>query len=126
MLLSSLFTRACEETLSALQVAVASVPTLKNFDVNAPENALVDKAFTTARSKIQGCFSHFEVGTLLSLMNCESHLTDSDLYLQLTSHWVHYEKIFQQAAEKDRTRTAQLGEVLTSVSRFLYLRFTWL
>ena len=46
--------------------------------------------------------------------------------IQLTSHWVHYEKIFQQAVEKDRTRTAQLGEVLTSVSHLLYPRSPWL
>jgi len=83
---------ACGETLSALQIATASVPTLRNFDVNAPENAHVDKAFASARTKIQGCFSHFG----------------------LASHWAHYEKIFQQAADKDRSRTAQLGEVLAS------------
>jgi hypothetical protein len=94
--------------------------------VNAPENALVDKAFTTARSKIQGCFSHFGVGTLLSFMNSKSHQTDCALDLQLASHWAHYEKIFQQAAEKDRSRTAQLGEVLASVSYLLYPRSPWL
>jgi len=94
--------------------------------VNAPENALVENAFTIARSKIQGCFSHFGVGTLLSLMNFKSHQTDYALDLQLTSHWAHYEKIFQQAAEKDRCRTAQLGEVLASVSYLLYRRSPWL
>ncbi|KAH9975206.1 hypothetical protein BJV74DRAFT_180899 [Russula compacta] len=83
---------ACKETLTALQVAAASISTLRNFDINSPENAHVDKTFTKARTKIQGCFNRFG----------------------LTSHWVHYEKIFQQAAEKDRSRTAQLGDILAS------------
>ncbi|KAI0271912.1 hypothetical protein BGY98DRAFT_1125086 [Russula aff. rugulosa BPL654] len=83
---------ACRESLAALQVAAASVPTLKNFDMNAPEDARVNGALDAARKEIQGCFDHFG----------------------LTSHWVHYERIFEQAAEKDRLRTAQLGKVLAS------------
>ncbi|KAF8491570.1 hypothetical protein F5888DRAFT_1807298 [Russula emetica] len=81
-----------EESLAALQVAAASVPTLKNFDMNAPEDARVSGALDAARKEIQGCFDHFG----------------------LTSYWAHYERIFKQAAEKDRLRTAQLGKVLAS------------
>lgn len=84
--------KACKESLTALQVAAASVPTLKNFDMNAPEDARVNGALDAARKEIQGCFDHFG----------------------LTSHWDHYERIFKQAAEKDRLRTAQLGKVLAS------------
>jgi len=83
---------ACQETLAALQVAAATVTTLRTFDMNAPENARVGQAFIVARTKIQDCFNHFG----------------------LTDHWAHYEKIFQQAAEKDRSRAAQLSEVLAS------------
>jgi len=83
---------ACRESLVALQVAAASVPTLKNFDMNAPEDARVNGALDAARKEIQRCFDHFE----------------------LTSHWARYERIFKQAAEKDRLRTAQLGKVLAS------------
>ncbi|KAH9953633.1 hypothetical protein BC827DRAFT_1159128 [Russula dissimulans] len=83
---------ACQGTLVALQVAAASVTTLRNFDMNAPENSGVGGVFIVARTKIQDCFNHFG----------------------LADHWTHYEKIFQQAAEKDRSRTAQLSEILAS------------
>ena len=62
-------TRACKESLAALQVAAASVPTLKNFDMNAPEDARVNGALDAARKEIQGCFDHFGVGASLSAMN---------------------------------------------------------
>jgi hypothetical protein len=65
-------TRACRESLTALRVAAASVPTLKNFDMNAPEDARVGEALVAARKEIQGCFNHFEVGTSLSTMNPSS------------------------------------------------------
>jgi hypothetical protein len=84
--------KACRESLAALKVAADSLPTLKNLDMNAPEDARVGEALVAARKEIQGCFDHFA----------------------LTSHWTHYEKIFKQAAEKDRLRTAQLGKVLAS------------
>ncbi|KAI0249014.1 hypothetical protein BJV78DRAFT_1231568 [Lactifluus subvellereus] len=80
----------CKETLAALQIAAASVSTLRSFEMNMPEHARVDNAFTVARTKIQDCFIHFG----------------------LVSHWDRYERIFQQAVEKDRSRTAQLGEIL--------------
>ncbi|KAI0291654.1 hypothetical protein B0F90DRAFT_1823677 [Multifurca ochricompacta] len=82
----------CKETLVALQTAAASVPSLRGYDIDAPENSLIDDAFTLARTKIQDCFEHFE----------------------LASHWARYEKIFRQAVEKDRARTAQLSEILTA------------
>jgi hypothetical protein len=65
-------TRACRESLAALQVAAASVPTLKNLDMNAPEDARVGEALVAARKEIQGCFDHFGVGTSLSTMNPSS------------------------------------------------------
>jgi len=86
------FEDTCKETLSALQVAVASEPTLRGFNFDAPENAHVFNAFTAARTSIRDCFEYFE----------------------LMSHWAHYERIFQQAVEKDRSRTAQLNDLLTA------------
>ncbi|KAI9450957.1 hypothetical protein F5148DRAFT_567768 [Russula earlei] len=83
---------ACRVTLTALRAAAASVTTMRDFDLNAPENSHTDKLFIVARTKIQGCFGHFG----------------------LTERWVHYEKIFLQAAEKDRSRTAQLSDILAS------------
>ena len=62
-------TRACRKSFVALQVAAASVPTLKNFDMNAPEDARVGEALVAARKEIQGCFDHFGVSTSLSTMN---------------------------------------------------------
>jgi hypothetical protein len=62
-------TRACRESLAALQVAAASVPTFKNFDMNAPEDTRVGEALVAARKEIQGCFDHFGVGTSLSTIN---------------------------------------------------------
>ena len=38
---------------------------------------------------------------------------------QLASHWAHYERIFQQAVEKDKSRTVQLNELLSAVSHSL-------
>lgn len=35
------------------------------------------------------------------------------------AHWVQYERIFQQAVEKDRSRTAQLNDLLAAVSHSL-------
>jgi hypothetical protein len=58
-------TRACRESLAALQAAAASVPTLKNFDMNAPEDVRVGEALDAARKEIQGCFDHFGVSTSL-------------------------------------------------------------
>ena len=66
------FTRACRESLAALQIAAASVPTFKNLDMNAPEDARVSDALVAARKKIQGCFDHFGVGTSLSAINHSS------------------------------------------------------
>ena len=65
-------TRACRESLAALRVAAASVPTLKNFGMNAPEDTRVNGALDAARKEIQGCFDHFGVGTSLSAVNPDS------------------------------------------------------
>ena len=65
-------TRACRESLAALQIAAASVPTFKNLDMNAPEDARVSDALVAARKKIQGCFDHFGVGTSPSTINPSS------------------------------------------------------
>ena len=48
---------------------------------------------------------------------------DSDVIVtpQLMSHWAQYERIFEQAAEKDRSRTAQLNDLLAAVSPFARL-----
>jgi hypothetical protein len=54
-------TSTCKETLAVLQVAAVSISTLRNFNMNAPEYARVDKAFAAARTKIQDCFNHFGV-----------------------------------------------------------------
>ena len=43
-------------------------------------------------------------------------LTDVIGTPQLTAHWENYERIFEQAAEKDRSRTAQLNDLLAAVS----------
>jgi hypothetical protein len=59
-------TRACRESLAALKVAADSLPTLKNLDMNAPEDARVGEALVAARKEIQGCFDHFAVGTSLN------------------------------------------------------------
>lgn len=60
-------TSTCKETLSALQVAVASEPTLRGFNFDAPENAHVFAAFDRARTRIRECFQHFEVRIPFSL-----------------------------------------------------------
>ncbi|KAI9451742.1 hypothetical protein BJY52DRAFT_84591 [Lactarius psammicola] len=86
------FEDTCRETLSALQVAVASESALRGFDFDAPENAHVVNAFASARTRIRHCFEHFG----------------------LTSHWAQYERIFLQAVEKDRSRTVQLNELLAA------------
>ncbi|KAH9019985.1 hypothetical protein EDB85DRAFT_543216 [Lactarius pseudohatsudake] len=86
------FEDTCRETLSALQVAVASESALRGFDFDAPENAHVVNAFAAARTTIRNCFEHFG----------------------MTSHWAHYERIFLQAVEKDRSRTVQLNELLAA------------
>ncbi|KAH9973427.1 hypothetical protein BGW80DRAFT_1307122 [Lactifluus volemus] len=83
---------ACKKTLAALQLAASSVSMLRSFDMNTPENARVHEEFSAARAKIQDCCSHFG----------------------LTSHWDRFERTFQQAVEKDRSRTAQLREILTA------------
>ena len=84
--------------------------------MNAPEDTRVNGALDAARKEIQGCFDHFGVGASLSAMNPDSSRQANNYGMQLTSHWAHYERIFKQAAEKDRSRTAQLGKVIASVS----------
>jgi hypothetical protein len=42
---------------------------MKNFDMNAPEDARVNGALDSARKEIQGCFDHFGVGASFSVMN---------------------------------------------------------
>ncbi|KAN0138040.1 hypothetical protein V8E53_003929 [Lactarius tabidus] len=86
------FEDTCKETLSALQVAVASEPTLRGFNFDAPENTHVFSAFDRARTRIRECFQHFG----------------------LMSHWAQYERIFEQAVQKDRSRTAQLNDLLAA------------
>jgi len=86
------FEDTCRVTLSALQVAVASEPALRGFNFDAPENAHVFSAFDTARTRIRECFEHFG----------------------LTAHWAQYERIFEQAVEKDKSRTAQLNDLLAA------------
>lgn len=61
-------TSTCKETLAALQVAAASASTLRSFEIDVPEHAGVNNAFTVARTKIQDCFTRFGVRTpLLSI-----------------------------------------------------------
>lgn len=86
------FEDTCKETLSALQVAVASEPTLRGFNFDAPENGHVFSAFDRARTRIRECFQHFG----------------------LMSYWAQYERIFEQAVQKDRSRTAQLNDLLAA------------
>lgn len=86
------FEDTCRETLSALQASVASASALRGFDFDAPDNAHVADAFAAARRRIRNCFEHFG----------------------LASHWAHYERIFQQAAEKDRSRIVLLNELLAA------------
>ncbi|KAI0259380.1 hypothetical protein BC834DRAFT_974344 [Gloeopeniophorella convolvens] len=86
------FEEACDETLAALKAAVAAVATLRVFDVDAPENLRVTATIAAARTKIQNCFGHFGLG----------------------SNWDRYERIFQQAVEKDRSRSIQIGEILSA------------